>query len=315
MNRREFSQFAAAGVASMWLPACSGAPGVPGEPPAAGTSGARGPGASPVGAPGESQLAAGSGLRSFAPDGRSFEASPIHNYVDLLAPSGRRTARIGDPSRVPTRAVGDVSGPVAIAWDDAAQRLIVLERGNERIQAFDGAGASLGVLAEGVVGSDLFVRPDDGTIYVAACLDHSVAVFSASGRSLGTVGRFGTDDAGLNGPLSVVASADGTVHVVDAGSARVKVFGADGRFQSIYGAASAAGGGASALVGPRAVRLDAAGRSWVADTFGAAVCVYDGLGSLLSRFSPRLSDGTPAAPVSLCARADGTVYASLIAAA
>jgi hypothetical protein len=311
MNRREFAQFAAAGVASMWLPACSGGPE---ERTVPATGGAQAPGATVSSAPPASALASGPGVRSFTADGRSFEASVLRNYVDFLGSTGARVARVGDPSRAPTRAVGDVSAPVAIVWDDAAQRLLVLERGNERIQAFDGGGRSLGVLVDGVVGSDLAVHPEDGSIYVAATLDHRVDVFSATGRPLGSIGRFGTDDAGLNGPASVAALADGTVHVVDGGSARVKVFGSDAQFRGIYGAPAIASSG-SGLVGPRAVRLDTAGRAWVADTFGAAVIVYDWLGSQLARFAPRLPDGTPAAPVSLCALADGTVYAALVAAA
>ncbi len=271
-----------------------------------------GPAAAPSGATlADSQLVTGSGLQSFAPDGRAFAAWPFRNYIDFLSPSGIPTARVGDPSRVPTRALGDVNGPVAVAWDDAGQRLLVLEQGNARIQVFDPTGAPLGVLADGVSGSDLFVHPGDGTIYLASTLAHRIDVFDANGSVLGAVGQFGTNAAGLNGPASVVVAGDGSVHVVDMGSALVKVFGVGGQFVRSYGSAGIASSG---LVGPRSVRIDGAGRVWVADTFGAAIFIYDAQGGLLSRFTPTFCDGGPAAPTSLCARADGTIYAALIAA-
>jgi hypothetical protein len=315
MHRREFAQLAVFGVASVWLPACSndssGAPLSP-QPKASGAlAGATGPAALSGALRAESQLVTGTELQSFAPDGRAFAASPFRNYIDFLSSSGIPTARVGDPSRVPTRALGDVNGPVAVAWDDAGQRLLVLEQGNARIQAFDAAGASLGVLADDVSGSDLFVHPGDRTIYVASTLAHRIDVFAANGSSLGTLGQFGTSDAGLNGPASVVVAGDGSVHVVDMGSALVKVFGVGGQFVGSYGSAGIASSG---LVGPRSVRIDAAGRVWVADTFGAAIFVYNAQGGLLSRFTPTFCDGDPAAPTSLGAKADGTIYAALIAA-
>ncbi len=307
MNRREFAQLAAVGVAGAWLPACANPAGAPLSAPSATAKGAA-PGAT---SPFEGQLSTGLSLQSFAPDGRTFHASPLNNSVEFLSPSGARIALVGDPSRVPTRALGDVNHPVAVAWDDAGQRLLVLEQGNQRIQAFDATGTSLGVVANGTSGSDLLLHPDDGTIYVASTLAHRIDAFDSLGRSLGTVGRFGTDTSGLNGPGSVAIASDGTVHVVDVGSALVKVFTAGGQFLRSYGAAGVA---TSQLVGPRSLRFDGAGRAWVADTFGAAICVYDAQGTLLSRFTPSLSDGGPAAPISLSTRPDGTIYAALIAA-
>jgi DNA-binding beta-propeller fold protein YncE len=293
MERREFAQLAAFGALSAWLPACAD------------------DASSLPGAPGSLQLTTGTTLQSFAPDGRAFAPSPFGNYVDFFSTSGAPIARIGSPSRAPTRALGDVNGPVAVAWDEVGQRLLVLEQGNARIQAFDAGGASLGIFASAVSGSDLFVHPGDGTVYLASTLNHRVDVFASNGRSLGTIGQFGTNAAGLNGPVSVALGADGALHVVDAGSALVKVFGADGPFVRSYGSG---GIGSSALVGPRSVRVDGAGRVWVADTFGAAISVYDEQGGSLMRVSPTLPGGAPAAPRSLGVRADGAIYAALIAA-
>ena len=308
MNRREFARFAAFGAASVCLPGLSACGGTRSE----GTGDPAG-GDSPLApAPGASALVSGSGQRVFVDNGASFELAPLRNGIDVLDAAGDVLARIGDASRVPTRAVGDVSAPVAAAWDADAQRLLVLERGNERIQAFGLTGDPLGVVTAVDAASDLAIDPRNRSLYVAASSTHRIQVFSASGDAVGIVGAFGMDSAGLNGPTSVALSPEGMLHVVNSGDACVKVFGADARFVGSYGASGEA---EQRLVGPRTIRFDRAGRAWVADTFAAAVVVFDATGSFLTRIATRLADGRPAAPVALCPRPDGTMYAAVVAAA
>jgi hypothetical protein len=297
MNRREFARFAGAGL--FGLAGCGGSIGTTeaiAQDPAVG--------------PPRDELVTGGAQRVFAPDGRRFELVPLHNTIDVFDTRGTQVARIGDPSRAPTRAVGDVSAPVAAAWDETGARLLVLERGNGRIQAFDATGTSLGVLAAVDAASDLAIDPQDGSLLVALSTAHRIQLLSARGGPSGTIGSFGTQGSGLNGPVSVALAPNGDVHVVDSGSASVKVFTAGGGFVGSYGAA-----GDAKLVGPRAVRFDAAGRIWVADTFAAAVLVFDAGGNLVSRLSPLLANGRPASPVALCPRVDGTMYAAVIEAA
>src|SRR5579864_1150184 len=213
MRRRDFVNLALAGVAARWLPACAGteADGPPPRlDPTAGNA-----------------LVAGDSVRAFAPDGRSFELAPLHHYVDAFARDGTRIARLGDPTRAPTRAVGMLNAPVAAVWDDGGARLVVLERGAERLQAFDGAGAPLGVLGSTDRGADLALDPRDRTLFVAASSAHRIEAFAPDGASRGSIGAFGTDGAGLNGPVSVAVAPDGGIHVVDVGSRTVKVFAGD----------------------------------------------------------------------------------------
>jgi DNA-binding beta-propeller fold protein YncE len=306
MNRRELTQLGALTAAVAWLPACvGGSDGTSLGPDPAGSSSASG-------VTETSALASGNGLRAFAPGGTSFVLAPLRNYVDVLDSYGTRITRIGDPFGVPTRGRGDVSGPIAAAWSAASGRFLILELGNARVQAFGPSGAALGILASVDRGSsDLAVDAKSGAFYVAASSTHRIQGFDASGRALGTIGRFGMGSAGLNGPASVALAPNGTLHVVDAGSASVKVFTTGGDFIGSYGGRGDSG---APLVGPRAVRFDGAGYAWVADTFGASVRVYDVAGRLQSRWSPRLGNGRPAAPVALSVRADGSMYAAVIAA-
>lgn len=303
-------KLAALGSASVWLPglaACGGATDDPavGPDPEGNTGNS---GVAPL-APRADALIAGTAVRAFAPDGRSAEVGVQRNFVDVLGLDGQRVTRIGDAARAPGRALGDVNGPVAAVWDgDSRQtRLLVLELGNERLQAFDATGRSLGTLASTERGLD--VALGDDAIYVAESVAHRVSVLSKDGRSKRSIGSFGTDGAGLNGPSSVALAPDGSVHVVDAGSTSVKVFSASGGFSGSYGAS-----GKGQLVGPRAIRFDTEGRAWVADAFAGSVVVYDAQGGYLTRITARTADGKPGVPHALCPLESGTMYVAVTAA-
>jgi hypothetical protein len=148
MNRREFTQLGAVAAATAMLPACMAETDDP-----LGSD----PGGSSLSSASFANggLASGAGPRAFAADGRSFKLAPLRNYFDAFDANGRRVARVGNPNRPPTTAVGDVSGPVAAAWNESSGRLLVLERGNARVQAFGPSGASLGVVAAVGPASDL----------------------------------------------------------------------------------------------------------------------------------------------------------------
>jgi tripartite motif-containing protein 71 len=298
MNRRQFGHLAAVAAATTWLPACVGGAND-------GRSGLFGSNAMA----GEEAFVSGAAARAFAPSGESFELAPLRNYVDVFNAQGVSVARVGDADRAPTSAIGDLGGPVAAAWDSFSSRLLILERSNARVQAFSLSGSPLGVVTAVDRASDLAVDGRDGTIYVAASSTHRIQVFTPSGAAVRTIGRFGVDASGLNGPVSIALGPAGTLHVVDGGSASVKVFKTDGTFVGSYGAS-----GAARLAGPRAIRFDAEGRVWVADTFGSSIRIYDARGNALSQVSPRLSDGRPAAPVALGLRGDQSMYAAVIAA-
>jgi DNA-binding beta-propeller fold protein YncE len=229
--------------------------------------------------------------------------------MDVFSASGTRVKTVGALTKKPTNALGDLNGPVAAYWDEARGRLFVLERGNERIQTFDGEGNALAIHAKTSAAFDLNSDPLTDEIYVAASSAHMIEVYSkTTGRSLGAVGRFGTDEAGLNGPVSV-ALHENVLHIVDAGNRKIKVLTRDGRLVRSYG-------GNGNLVQPRSIRFDGQGRAWVSDTFGAALVVFDAEGNRLARFEPELpSSKKRAAPTSLARRSDGTIYAALIAAA
>lgn len=296
MKRRQFVQLGALSAMTTAVPSlgCAGLeireePDGP-APPATGVT-----------PPDESALRYGREPRVFTGDGRSFAIATSRHEISILDANDRRIATLGARDRAPTSSPADLNAPVSAVWDETRKRLFVLERGSERITVFDGDGRALGVLTRTSRGADL-ATDGRNALFVAASSAHVIEVYDKTGSSLGTVGRFGTDERGLNGPTSVAYALDRTLHVVDSGSHRVKVFTTDGRFVRSYG---------DALVGPHAIRIDAEGRAWVADMFDRVVVVFEtGSGRELARFTPRM-DGAPATPIALTPRADGSIYTAL----
>jgi DNA-binding beta-propeller fold protein YncE len=239
--------------------------------------------------------------RAFASDGTSVELATMKHYVDVFSPNGVRQGRLGEPSRVGFGALGTLNAPIAAEWD--GDRLLVLERGNARIQAFSRVGDPLGVIAQTALPGDFAVDPRDRTIFVAGFSEHRIEVFGPDGLLLRTVGRFGTDRAGLNGPCSIALASDGSLHVADIGSRSIKVFSAAGDFVASYGD--------GVLIHPRSIRFDAQGRAWVADTYAAAIRVFDPAGTLVATIEPRTPSGLRGAPMALSRRPDGTLYAAV----
>jgi hypothetical protein len=314
MRRRAFVQLTGLYAASVVLPTLSGCS-APEEPrPASAAPGAANPAGdtNPTSLTAPASVTTGSGSRAVASDGSVALLLPDEHSVDVFDPTGAPVARLGGSALAGTRSVGTFNAPIAAVWDEGASRLLVLEKGNARIQAVAPSGKAIAVVAETAIApTDLAVDPHARTLYVAVPLFHRIDVLDASGRALRSIGTFGTSGSGLNGPLGAALSPDGSLHVVDAGSGRVKVFGLDGRFIGDYGAS---GSDEARLVAPRAIRFDSAGRAWVADAGGSAVRVYDAQGGFVAKITPRMPDGRVATPVALSALPDGSVYASVVAA-
>lgn len=137
---------------------------------------------------------------------------------------------------------GHLSNPGAVAVDTAANRFLVADTGNSRVQIFASTSfALLGTLGvSGVPGSDnghlsapagVAADTADGRIVVADTGNHRVQIFDA--RSLAPVGTIGVtgvagnDNAHLSAPQAVaIDPATGHLLIADSGNARIQVFNA-----------------------------------------------------------------------------------------
>ena len=174
-----------------------------------------------------------------APDGSFYVSDGYGNArVVRFTADGRFRAQFG--ARGAGRGQFDLPHAIAL---DAAGRVYVADRGNARIQVFDGDG---GFLAEWK--SEMLGRPfgiaigDDGKAYVvdggdqpAAPPDRSRALrLDLDGTVETTFGRFGRYDGQFDGGHAIAVGSDGAVYVVDAVGMRVQKFcRADARRRSL----------------------------------------------------------------------------------
>ncbi|MCP4872236.1 MAG: hypothetical protein GY898_26335 [Proteobacteria bacterium] len=151
--------------------------------------------------------------------------------------------------------------------------------------------------------------PTDPTPWDARSVEHRVV-----GPGRRSIGCFGLDGAGLNGPCAAVPGADGTVHVIDRGNARIQVFSDGGSHLRSYGTPGKAASdrspgqyGPGELFAPRAIAVDEAGFAYVLDAAPGYVHVFDAEGNAVDQVVVQVRD-TPAAPIAAGWLEDGRLY-------
>lgn len=238
-----------------------------------------------------------------------FDADSVAYRID---PTGHRMVRLDDSNR-PTAefggigdSAGDLNYPIA-AVVGAKDYLYVLERGNSRVQVFDGSGRQLSEFG----GSELN-HPNDltvdakGNIYVADTGNHRVVVFDPSGRLLRTIGSFENDGGELNGPRGVAITADREeLHVIEFGSAQVQVYTLQGKPSYSYGAY---GEGKGQFLSPSSIVAHPDGRVLVSDPVTGRISVFAKKGTFIGRFQPKNDQGSPAVPARLEMTHDNRLY-------
>jgi DNA-binding beta-propeller fold protein YncE len=197
-----------------------------------------------------------------------------------------------------TRAVsgtgpGQFDYPTSLAADDRG-RLLVVDRGNSRVQILDAAtGDPLGEFGQSGTGTGEFhiardIAVTSDRIYVVDQCNHRINAYDVAGRPFGTVGAFGMDAAGLNAPLSVAVDGEGTIYAVDSSADAVKRYHPDGRFAGVVEHPD--------VDHPQSVAVDGDGRRWIADGVAGRVAVLTPDGALVRSIPITLPDGRPGAP-------------------
>lgn len=245
----------------------------------------------PVGPPTPVALLLENQLLEYAVDGNIYRLDFTTFTVARLSPTGQVLWEVGG--------VGSDGGlfnfPVALATDKTG-KIYVADRGNGEIDVLSPDGTFVNSLGDEELSSarDMDLDSERGLIYVADGPRHQVLVFNLEGVLQRTLGQFGTEGPEeLNFPSGVAVAANGDVHVVDSGNGHVQVYSTEGRFLRTYGSFGDALG---QFVTPRAVAIDTAGYSWVADSVGGYITRFDSAGQPVDRFAPAFPDGTPAQP-------------------
>ena len=164
----------------------------------------------------------------------SYDPDGIMNFPEF-DPNGESLTRWGTPGSQP----GQIDRPAGIAFD-GDDNLLVVDKGNNRVQKFAKDGAYLSAWGTGGDGPREFDEPwgitVDGTgdVYVADWGNNRVQKFAPDGTHLLT---FGSGDGGeLDHPAGVAVDSEGDVYVTDWGNRRVQIYEPDGEvITALYG--------------------------------------------------------------------------------
>ena len=221
-------------------------------------------------------------------NGVLYRATPSANVVSQIGSGGAPVWTTGSRGTGP----GQFDFPAAIAADNHG-RLLVVDRGNARVQILEGAsGRYLGAFGSAGTGPGQFrlarhIATSADRIYVVDQLNHRVNVFDVNGQPILAIGGYGTGNASLNVPRGVAVDRNGAVYVSDSTNHAIKRFASTGAFE-----ARVDGGN---VTHPHALAFDREGALWVADgAAGRVVVMVDG--AVKQRLTTKLPDGRAAAP-------------------
>ena len=113
---------------------------------------------------------------------------------------------------------------------DSADRIIVADANNHRIQIFDSAGShiqSFGSLgsADGQFSTPRGVTVDSADRIIVADRDNSrIQIFDSSGSHIQSFGSFGSADGQFDFPVGVTVDSAGRIIVSDLGNNRIQIF-------------------------------------------------------------------------------------------
>ncbi len=197
---------------------------------------------------------------------------------------------------------------------DAAGRLYVADRGNDRVQVLQPNGVVQ--MAWGSRGSgpgqfrephDVALDPTRGRVYVTDGGNARVQIFSLSGLYVGQLGTRGVGPGGLLEPLGVAVAPEGTIYVTDRAARVVQAFAPNGDPVARWGGY---GGGAGQFLSPAGLAVTAGGEVLVADPKLAQVKRFGATGQPLGVWTGQGVAGARPfqSPTDVTLDADGRVY-------
>ncbi len=210
--------------------------------------------------------------------GAQPSAAPSMAGRALLEEHGTVLSRIAWDGRVQWTAGGRGDRPgqlesAAEAVVDSRGQVWVADRGNGRVQVFSASGVVLHVITE-AAGKPLTLPSGIAAGRFVAVADpgnHRVLLFDLNARFVASIGRLDGDPT-FNYPRDVAWDPAGRLHIMQAGDARVDVFGPQGHERSY--------GGLDVMDRPFALSIDEAGTSWVTDRVAGKLLGFDASGKL-----------------------------------
>lgn len=244
------------------------------------------------------ELRLGEEHRIFDEAGAAYRIDPAGHAVHRLDDVGVSEASFGE--------LGHDSGELNHPIDgvvDADGTLLVLDRGNGRVQRLAPDGRPIATFAEPLHHPfDLVLHA--GRIYVADTLAHRVVVFDAAGEVVQVLGSESQAPGPLNAPVGVLVAPNGEIHVLELGDASVQVFDPEGRPIRRYGGP----GGPEGLQRPRSIALSPTGDVVISDPAAECLFVFTLEGAFLDRIELPDPRGRRRVPLRVSETRDGGLY-------
>ncbi len=201
-------------------------------------------------------------------EGKIYVADSYLRKIFIFDPDGNLT---GSVAKAP------FLRPAGIAYDEAADRLYVVDSAAHRVWILSGDGVSHGEIGGRGAGDGEFNFPTHvtldraGNIYVTDSLGFRVQIFMRDGRFLGSFGRHGDASGDFAAPKGLGVDSEGHVYVVDALFDTIQIFDRAGQFLLSFGERGVAPG---RLWLPGGLFIDAKDRIYVADSYNQRIQIF-----------------------------------------
>lgn len=184
-----------------------------------------------------------------------------------------------DGALIRTFATQGLERPAGLAWDEAAQRLFVLDSLRHRIAVFDVTGTLLANLGESGDKNGQFNHPTHlaldpgGALLVTDALNFRIQAIDQKGNFLWKFGHVGNGTGDFAAPKGIAADGAGHVYVVDALFDAVQIFDRQGRLLLSFGER---GGGNGQFMLPGGIYISSEDKVYVADAYNKRIQVFLG---------------------------------------
>jgi DNA-binding beta-propeller fold protein YncE len=197
----------------------------------------------------------------------------------FVADTGLKQVLLLDRDGELIRSIGTqgLERPSGLAWDEAAQRLYVLDSLRHRIAVFDARGDLLGNLGEGGDKDGQFNHPTHlaldagGALLVTDAMNFRVQAIDRNGGFLWKFGKAGNGAGDFASPKGVAADSAGHVYVVDALFDAVQIFDRQGRLLLAFGEHGDEPGQFSL---PGGITISSDDKVYVADAYNHRVQIF-----------------------------------------
>ena len=171
----------------------------------------------------------------------------------------------------------EVVRPVALAYDEEAAELYVVDVAAHRINVLGADGRLRRIIGRRGAGPGEFNFPcdiatDGELIWIADTGNARVQGLTRTGEPVASFGQAGDAPGDLALPKGVALDSDGNLHVVDARFENIQVFDREGHLLLFFGGE---GTGPGEFWLPGALFIDENDRMWVCDTYNGRVQVFD----------------------------------------